>query len=104
MTHPALLTNHDYMPLYLDILGLNTTKDDYSKKVRQGNTQQKVLLDLAWKLSDFSRLCEAGRPLLVDLTTTIELIQDDSTDPVAVNIPRSLCQLCDKLTTFVRGM
>ena len=84
--------------------GLKTTNDDYSKKVHQGSTQQKVLLDLAWKLSDFSRLSETGRALLVDLTTTIESIQDDSTDLVAVNVARQLCRLCEKLTTFVRGM
>ena len=60
-----------------------------------------MLLDLAWKLSDFSRLSETGHTLLVDLTTKIE---DESTDFVAVNIPCQLSRLCEKLTTFVRGM
>lgn len=63
-----------------------------------------MLMDLAWKLSDFLRLSETGRALLVDLTTSIELIQDDSTDFVAVNVPRQLGRLSEKLTTFVRVM
>ena len=63
-----------------------------------------MLLDLAWKLSDSSRLSETGRALLVDLTAKIELFQDESTDFVALNVPRQLSRLCEKLTTFVRGM
>ena len=61
------------------------------------------MLDLAWKLSDFSRLSENGRVLLVDLTIKIELIQDESTDFIAVNVPRQLNLLCEKLERFVRG-
>ena len=84
-------------------LVLNITNDDYSKKVLQENTQQKVLLNLAWKVMDFSQLSEAGRTLLVDLSTVIELIQDESTVLVAVNIPHKLSRISENLTLFLRG-
>ena len=51
----------------------------------------------------FLRVSETGRALLVDLTTKIKLIQDESTDSVVVNVPRQLSQLCERLTMFVRG-
>ena len=84
-------------------LVLNITNDDYSKKVLQENTQQKVLLNLAWKVMDFSHLSEASRTLLVDLSTVIELIQDESTVLVAVNIPHKLSRISENLTLFLRG-
>ena len=50
-----------------------------------------------------SILSEAGRTLLVDLSTVIELIQDESNDHMAVNIPRKLSQISENLTSFLRG-
>lgn len=46
-------------------------------------------------------LSETGRAFLVDLTTKIELIQDESTDFVAVC---QLSQFCEKPTKCMRGM
>ena len=67
---------------------LQKANDEYSKKVESGSAKEKTLLNLAWKVDDLSRLNQSGRQLLVDVTTKVEMIDDESTDIVTTT---SLC-------------
>lgn len=82
---------------------LQTANDEYSKKVQSEGTQEKTLIDLAWKLDDLPRLSQNGRTLLVDDTTKIQLLEDQTTDFVSANIPWQWTQVCEQLIMFVKG-
>ena len=84
-------------------LALKIASNEYSKKVQTEGTQQKTLLDLAWKLDDLSRLSQDGRALSVDIQSLLERLEDTALDYVASNIPRQLTRLQEKLAVFLKG-
>ena len=82
---------------------MEIANNDYSKKLQTEGTQQKTLLDLAWKLDDLSRLSQDGRALSVDIQSLLEHLEESAFDYVASNIPRQLTRLQEKLIAFLKS-
>lgn len=72
------------------IRALKSPNDQYSTKLQKEGTQQKTLLDLAWKRDDLSRLLQIGRELSVTIPIKIDNLKDPSIDFVTSNMPRPI--------------
>ena len=85
------------------ITELRSVNDKYSAKVGSGSASEKMLLDLAWKVDDLSRLSSSGRSLLMEIMCVTELLQSLNLDVVSSNIARRLTKLQERLKGFVKG-
>ena len=66
------------------------------------SASEKILLDLAWKVDDLSRLSSNGRALLTEIMCMNELLQNPN-NIISANVARKLSKLQEKLKEFVKG-
>ena len=76
----------------------------YTEKQQAGKSNEKHLINLAWKMNELSMLNENGRKLLVDTKCLVDKFQNPCCDWVEGNIPRQLSSLQQRVTTFIRGV
>ena len=82
---------------------MKTANDDYASKVKSGSTE-KILYSLGWKVDELTRLLQAGRKLLVEITSLQEILVDKNSDLISLNIPLRLAKAKDELTPFIKGI
>ena len=96
------------MNLYLHVhvhvhVALKDANDEYASKVESGSTE-KILYSLGWKVDELTRLLQAGRKLLVEITALQEILVDKDTDLVSGNIPLRLTKAKAELTPFIKSI
>ena len=87
--------------LYTAVLQESTTQ--YSEKVKARTARDKELLNLGWKVDELSHLSEDGRNIMVEVTRVLELLNDDKSDLVALNMAKRLSELSVSLETMLKG-
>lgn len=97
-----------YYYIILYILTLNSelasANDEYSLKVTSGKTPEKTLRKLAWNVDDLSRLNDDSRKMLIELRQIQEVAEGPEATFLAINAPRKLSLLPDKMLTFLQGL
>jgi hypothetical protein len=58
---------------------MHRANDIYASKVESGSTE-KVLYSIGWKVDELTRLLQAGRKLLVEITSLQEILVDKNSD------------------------
>ena len=71
--------------------------------MKSQGTKDKELFNLGWKVDELSRLSDCGRHLKVEVTTVLELLKDEASDLVALNMSRRLSLLSESLEGLVKG-
>ena len=61
-----------------------------------------MLLDLAWKVDDPSRLSSSGHSLLMEIMCVTGLLQSLNLDVVSSNVARRLTKLQERLKGFCK--
>ena len=89
------------MDWYLHVV-LKNANDEYASKVESGSTE-KILYSLGWKVDELTRLIQAGRKLLVEITALQEILVDKDSDLISGNIPLRLAKAKAELTPFIKG-
>ena len=84
------------------IAALQKASDSYSAKI--DSASEKKIVQLAWNVDDLNRLSSLGRSMRTEVVSLKEVLEDSSTDIIALNIARKLCDLKKKLSEFVKGV
>ena len=87
--------------LYTAALQESTTQ--YSEKVKARTARDKELFNLGWKVGELSHLSEDGCNIMVEVTQVLELLNDDKSDLVALNMAKWLFELSVSLETMLKG-
>lgn len=91
------------MILYFS-LALRKAVSENNDKLAAGNATDKTLYCLGWTVDELSRLNETCRMLCVDVTILLEMLEDQGSDLVTVNVSRRLNVLQERLTSFTSGL
>ena len=73
-------------------------------KLAGGKATDKTLYALGWTIDELSRLTDECRALLVELESLVEKLEDESTDIVRINIPRTLSRCQERLRIFTKSV
>lgn len=86
-------------------VALKEANDEYNEKLSSSKaTSDKVLYQLCWSVDELARLLDEGRALYVEVTSLLEILNDDQRDEVRVNVGRRVTELQGRLVTFIRGV
>ena len=75
------------------IVALQESTTQYSEKVKDRSAKDKELFSLGWKVDELSHLSDDGRRLVVEVTWLLELLKDNMSDLVALNMAKRLSEL-----------
>lgn len=83
---------------------LQSVNKEYSEKVAEGKSTQKILYSLAWQLKEIETLCKDGQKLKVEIGVIIDHLSNPSADMLRLNLALKICNLQTALTTFVENL
>ena len=83
---------------------VESVNEEYSAKVAEGKTTEKVLYGLAWKLKELETLCEDGRKLKVEIEVIVGHLSNPDADVVLLNVALKISNLKKRLTSFVESL
>ena len=72
------------------IVALHEFTTQYSEKVKGQSAKDKELFSLGWKVDELSHLSDDGRRLEVEVTRLLELLKDNMSDLVVLNMAKRL--------------
>ena len=90
------------MLITCSIAALQKASDSYSAKV--DSASEKKVVQLAWNVDDLNRLSSLGRSMRTEVISLKEILEDSSTDIVALNVAGKLYDLKKRLSEFVKGV
>ena len=88
----------------LNLVALKDHIVENKAKLAGGKATDKTLYALGWTIDELSRLTDECRGLLVELESLLEKLEDESTDVVRINIPRTLSKCQERLRIFTKSV
>lgn len=83
---------------------LQKSQREYEEKLKAGNTAEKSLFKLAWKVKELDDLLKEGRKLVLEVHVLVQRLEDRSYDVIAGNAARQLDTICKDLTSFIKTL
>ena len=100
--HACTHINNNYNT---SITVIKKNNDQLHEKLCSGKkASDKDLFSLSWTIDELSRLNSEGREMYAELLSICDLLKNESTDVIQVNMARRLSMLQDKCLSFFRGI
>ena len=87
--------------MYLYNAGLTEAENVYREK-QENRSSEKLLFEAGWKLEELNALLKDNQRLIVEVQTLRDVLSDDTTDLVGINVALKVANIRGQLTDFTR--